>query len=245
MTISILGSAPFSESVPPSREIFTANGGVHHIERLGLRSEDVTAFFVSGNFGFDKVHLEEDLIKRHAPYRKIFLRESLRGLDCSDSNVAAYGLASNIELLSYSKMLELWTAEIHFLKLLATTLRPKNFLNSTLSFVNAMKGDRKMERLAATILSANGNKVSSGVLATMVALSIAEPEEEIHLFGITASRREYAYELTEKRLASTRKGHVSHIVPDLKILSQMIRTPDLTIVIHDKGLKEAVQNFRS
>lgn len=246
MTISVLGSAPFAGTIPLSREIFTANGGVHHIERLGLKSTEVSALIVSGDFGHEAPHPVPDLVSRNAPYKKILLRESLRGLDHSESNHLVAHLAKRVELLSYTKMLELYTSEINYSRLLATALKPKNFLNSGLCFLQAIKHKGKKERLASTIISANGNKVSSGVLAAMVASAIAEPEEKIHLFGITASRNEYAYDLNYDRLTRTQRGHQSpHLVPDLKILSAMSGSAARKLVIHDKGLEEAVRSFRA
>lgn len=246
MTISVLGSAPFSETLPRSREIFTANGGVHHIERLAIKSSRVTAIFPSGYyFKFREHQPESELLRRNAPYKKILLRQSLRGLDHSEPNLLVSHLAETVEILSYRKMMELWTSEINFPNILANALEPKNFFNSTNCFLRAMSQEGKRERLASVILSANGNKVSSGVLAVMVAASLAEPEEDIHLFGITANRRDYAYQVSPGHLRSQQQGHLSHILPDLKILSSMIANPDHKILIHDRDLVEAVRAYKS
>lgn len=242
MAKTVIGSGPFEEDVPESRMIFAVNGSVAHLPEKRIDSSNVSVIFVNGHFETSEARPEADLLVKNSPYSKIILRESLLGLDYPSSNARLQNLAEELRLLTYREMFSMWASRVGVLRTLLHGVHLKSLPAYFSSAINSMRRQKDfVERIASVFLSNGKTKLSSGVLAVLLASSMARPRETIYVFGITLSRNRYAYHLSNSQIVSRSKGHNGHLVADIFILSKLYQRCSGKLVIGDPQLRELIE----
>lgn len=237
----MIGSAPFQEDIPDSRIIFAANGSVAHIPEKGIDPSNVCVLFANGYFEEPEAKTEAGLLVKHSPYSKIILRESLLGLNRPSSREALQALSGELELLTYKEMFSMWASKIGLLQTLVYGI---NTSSVPAYFLSALKSLRHREDLvegiASVFLSNKRTKLSSGVLAVMLASSAARPGEIIHVYGISLTRTHYAYRMSDSEIDLQVKGHEGHLNSDIFMLSRLVNSKENEIVIGDTELRDRI-----
>lgn len=241
MAITVIGSAPFEEDIPDSRIIFAANGSVAHLTEKGIDPSKVRVLFANGYFGDPEAQTESALLVRNSPYSKIILRESLLGLNRPSSREALQAFSGELELLTYKQMFSMWTSQIGLLETLVYGINIRSLPAHFLSALKSLRHQEDLvERLASVFLSNKKTKLSSGVLAVMLAVSAAHPEEIIHVYGISLTRNHYAYPMSNSELDRQVKGHEGHVTSDIFMLSRLVNSKENEIVIWDTELRNRI-----
>ena len=241
MAITVIGSAPFEENIPDSRMIFAANGSVAHIPEKGIDPSNVCVLFANGYFEDPEAKTEADLLVKNSPYSKIILRESLLGLNRPSSREALRALSMEVELLTYKDMLSLWTSKIGLLRTLVFGIYTRSLPAYLLSALKSIRHKEDLvEGIASVFLSNKRTKLSSGVLAVMLASSAAHPGEIIYVYGISLTRTHYAYRMSDSEIDRQVKAQEGHLTSDVFVLSRLVNSKENKIVIGDAELRDRI-----
>lgn len=237
----MIGSAPFEEDIPDSRIIFAANGSVAHLTEKGIDPSKVRVLFANGYFGDPEAKTESALLVSNSPYSKIILRESLLGLNRPSPRENLQNLAEDVEILKYKEMFSMWTSKIGLLETLAYGINIRSLPTYFLSALKSLRHQEDLvEGIASVFLSNKKTKLSSGVLAVMLASSTARPGEIIHVYGISLTRNRYVYRMSNSELNRQIKGHKAHVTSDIFMLSRLVNSKKNEIVIGDIELRERI-----
>ena len=245
MTITIIGSAPILSPIPDSRKTYFASSSAYQKKVKHASWGQINCVFPIGVIETGAPEPERSLFLEQAPYDRLFLRQSLWSLGNFWREESYKGLTKELETLTYRKMLSLVASETGFLSLFlrwSATAKVRELIHGLLKFRNGKVAG--LENLSALLLSGRNTKVSSGILATLLALEEAQSDEEIGIFGITVSRNAYAYELTSEQLKDGVDGHQGHLSADIFVLQKLLRKYPNQIQIDDTDLRNLLLQFK-
>lgn len=246
MNVWIVGSAKIHELPDASPDIvYYANGAVWHREKIPVGSSSQRVVTIapvllpqseleSASIFNDRELFESGVVHRlifdNGPYEQTFVRETLDfpAEVVIDRDISKQ-LSGKVVPLTYRdiyKLMLLGLGKRITLKILCSILfkRPVRFL---LGFL-------RNRPYIKTALNSQELKVSTGVLALLVALSQSREDDNFFLLGVSDDGTQYAYDSA----VSIRSNHIK---ADLLVLSNLINKRFWRITIMDKLLEKKIQ----
>jgi hypothetical protein len=233
-----MGSAPVSNEVPPAQKTYFASSAAHQMAVIGNCWGEICCVFPIGVVETGSPEPELSLFLKHAPYDRLFLRKSLWSLTNSYNLENYIDLARDVTPLSYRYMLKLWAKHVGPMSLLLYWLRGAK-LRDYIHLLNIPHSHKTswLENFSSAVLSTSSTKLSSGVLSLLIAIDESEPDQKIHVFGITLTRQEYSYDLAPRQLDEAVKGHEGHMKADKLALIKVFKHHFARLDFDDEELR--------
>lgn len=258
MNIWVVGSAPIHKTPDGAPDIiYYANGGVWHKNKIGLGASShkiitVTPVIVpqselklKANYTDRELHetgVVQMIIMKNAPYDGVYIRETLDFSGrCKFDDETSRILGKNLRIISYQKTYKLLGSV--FGKVFSVKMILLLFAKHPIKFLVGIFKGRSLSRI---LFNSREFKISTGVLALLVALCESCREDNFFLLGVSDSGTDYSYQedpeikYAYRETASVRDNHIN---ADLWILSNLLKETCYRVRVMDESLKARLDLF--
>lgn len=224
VSITIMGSAPVSMDIPNAERTYFASAAAHQIENRMDCWGEICCVFPIGVAETGSPEPELSIFLTHTPYDRLVLRKSLWSL-ANQFDIQTYvDLGKDVTVMTYYSMVRLWAMNVGLTSLVVSWLKGAKFSDYMNLFLNPYSEKVSwLENFCSAVLSTSRTKVSTGVLSLLLAIEESEPDQQIHIFGITLARDKYSYDTSPRQLADNVAGHMGHMKADKQILIKVYR----------------------
>ena len=258
MNIWIVGSAPIHKTPDGAPDIiYYANGGVWHKNKIGLGASSHKIITVAPviapqrELKLKAIYADRQLhdmevvrmiIMKNAPYDGVYLRETLDfSGGCKFDAETSRVFGENLRIISYQKIYKLIGSV--FGKVFSVKMVLLLFAKHP---IRVLVGIFKGRSLSRILFNSREFKISTGVLALLVALYESHREDNFFLLGVSDSGTGYAYQedpeikYAYQETVSVRDNHIN---ADLWILSNLLKETCYRVRIMDESLKARLDLF--